>query len=170
MQRRELFSSLFSSKEKREHKPTFLRPPYFKDEDSFHNLCTQCEGKCSTVCEENIIKIAKDKTPYLDFSLRGCTYCDACAKECPYEVLSIEDKHPINAIFEIDMLKCLSWNATMCFSCKDPCLDNAIEFLAMFRPSIKHDLCTACGFCVGVCPTNAISYTKLEKEPHESSL
>ncbi len=170
MQRRELFSSLFSSKEKREPKQTFIRPPYYLNEDSFHNLCIECEGKCSTVCEENIIVIHEDKTPYLDFSKRGCTYCDACANACPVEVLTLQNKHQINAVFEIDMLKCLSWNATMCFSCKDPCLDNAIEFLGMFRPTIKFDLCTSCGFCVGVCPTNAISYTKLEKENNESSL
>lgn len=161
MQRRELFSSLFSSKEKREPQQQFIRPPYFKDESSFHNMCQECDGKCSTVCEENIIRIHKDKTPYLDLSSNGCTFCDACAKECPFEVLTLDEKKDINAIFEIDMLKCLSWNTTMCFSCKDPCLSHAIEFLGMFRPSIKFDLCTGCGFCVGVCPTQAIRYTKL---------
>jgi ferredoxin-type protein NapF len=161
MQRRELFSSLFSSKEKREPQPKLIRPPYFEDEDSFHNVCTQCDAKCSTVCEENIIKIHTDKTPYLDFSLGGCTFCDACAKECPYEVLSLENRKNIDAIFSIDMLKCLSWNATMCFSCKDPCDYKAIEFLGMFRPSIKFDLCSGCGFCVSVCPTQAIGYEKL---------
>ena len=30
--------------------------------------------------------------------------------------------------FFIDVLKCLSWNQTMCFSCKDPCLDDAIDY------------------------------------------
>lgn len=161
MQRRELFSSLFSLHEKRDIKPEFIRPPYFKDEDSFHNMCIQCEGNCSTVCEENIIVIHEDKTPYLNFSQSGCTFCDACAIACPFEVLTLQEKKNINAIFEIDMLKCLSWNTTMCFSCKDPCLSNAIEFLGMFRPTIKADLCTACGFCLRVCPTNAIGYKKI---------
>ena len=161
MQRRELFSSLFSSKEKREPKPELIRPPYFKDEDSFLNMCIECEGICSTVCEENIIVLHNDKTPYLVFDSLGCTFCDACALACPKGVLSLEHKNNIDAIFEIDMLKCLSWNTTMCFSCKDPCLNNAIEFLRMFRPSIKFDLCTGCGFCVSVCPTQAISYKKI---------
>ncbi len=161
MQRRELFSSLFSSKEKREPQQEFIRPPYFKEESSFHNMCIHCEGVCSTVCEENIIVLHSDKTPYLVFDNKGCTFCDACAIACPHDVLTLDAKSNINAIFEIDMLKCLSWNTTMCFSCKDPCLSNAIEFLGMFRPTIKFDLCTACGFCISVCPTNAISYKKI---------
>ena len=60
---------------------------------------------------------------------------------------------------DIDLIKCLSWNQTMCFSCKDPCLDNAIKFLAMFRPEINTDNCTSCGFCIKVCPTDAITIT-----------
>ncbi|MFA7084448.1 MAG: ferredoxin-type protein NapF [Arcobacteraceae bacterium] len=170
MKRRELFSSLFSSKEKREFNQEFIRPPYFSNEDSFHKECIKCEGKCSTVCEENIIVIHTDKTPYLNFDQSGCTFCDACAKECPFEVLSLEFKSQVNAVFEIDMLKCLSWNSTMCFSCKDPCFSNAIEFLGMFRPTINTNICTGCGFCVNICPTKAISYKKIEKEENESDL
>jgi len=34
-------------------------------------------------------------------------------------------------------------------------LDNAIEFLGLFKPSIN-DNCTSCGFCISYCPTNAI--------------
>ena len=45
----------------------------------------------------------------------------------------------------------------MCFSCKDPCLDDAIQFLGMFRPEIDENLCTSCGFCLKVCPTDAIT-------------
>ena len=106
-------------------------------------------------CEENIIFIQEDFTPKLDFSSNGCTYCDLCAIACPNEVLKLEYKKNIDAKIEIDVLSCLSWNQTMCFSCKDPCLDDAIDFLAMFRPSIN-DKCTSCGFCIKVCPTNAI--------------
>ncbi len=158
MKRRELFSSLFSEKEKRE--PQTIRPPYYKDANSFAQQCINCNGNCSTVCQENIIVILEDKTPHLDFSTSGCTYCDECAKVCPHDVLNVEDKKSIDAVFEIDMLKCLSWDNIMCFSCKDPCLDNAIEFLGMFRPSILKQSCTSCGFCVSVCPAEAITYEK----------
>ena len=155
MERRELFSSLASSFNKKEKQEKVIRPPYYKDEEVFLTNCIECDGICSTVCEENIIFIQDDKTPRLDFTLSGCTYCDECAKACPKEVLTIEDKKNINAKIQIDVTLCLSWNQTMCFSCKDPCLDEAIDFLAMFRPEIN-DNCTSCGYCIKTCPTQAI--------------
>ncbi len=158
MQRRELFSSLFSSK-KKEDKQIIIRPPYFEGESSFSKECVNCDGICSTFCEENIIVIGEDKTPYIDFTKGGCTYCDECAKACPVGVLKIENKKLIDVKIEIDMIKCMSWHNTMCFSCKDPCLDDAIEFLAMFRPSINNN-CTSCGFCINYCPTQAIIIKK----------
>ena len=155
MDRRELFGSLFSSKEK-EKKQSVVRPPYFVDEDSFLKECIECDGICSTFCEENIIVIQENKTPKLEFSESGCTYCDECAKACPSDVLKVEYKKNIAQKIEIDILKCMSWHDTMCFSCKDPCLEDAIEFLGMFRPSIVDDKCTSCGFCISRCPTQAI--------------
>ena len=155
MERRELFSSLASSFTKKEKQEKIIRPPYYKDEDIFLTNCIECDGICSTVCEENIIFIQNDKTPKLDFTYSGCTYCDECANACPHEVLEIENKKNINARIEIDVELCLSWDKTMCFSCKDPCLDDAIDFLAMFRPEIN-DNCTSCGYCIKTCPTQAI--------------
>lgn len=158
MERRELFSSLASSiknSTSKESQESFLRPPYFNDESLFHNECSKCDAKCATVCEEEIIKIANDKTPYLDFSKNGCTYCDECAKVCEFGVLHVDAKKLINAEITINKTNCLSWEHTMCFSCKDPCLDNAIDFKAMFMPEINNK-CTACGFCISRCPTAAI--------------
>ena len=159
MKRRELFSSLVSSFKKEEKQEKVLRPPYYENENIFFTNCKDCEGLCATVCEENIIFIQADFTPKLDLSSSGCTYCDECANICPNTVLNIENKKHIDAKMEIDILSCLSWNKTMCFSCKDPCLDNAIDFLAMFRPSINSN-CTSCGFCIKSCPTNAIKIIK----------
>ena len=154
MKRRELFSSLFSNKEKEN---AVVRPPYFNNENSFYKECPECtEIPCVTFCEENIIIISSDKTPVLNFKEGGCTYCDECAEACPSDVLELEYKKKIDAVVEIDVLKCMSWSQTMCFSCKDPCLDDAIEFLGMFRPSINDSKCTSCGFCINVCPTEAI--------------
>ena len=153
MERRDLFRSF--TKPFKKDEVVVVRPPYFKNKDSFYKECIECDGVCSTFCEENIIKIGEDKTPYLVFGINGCTYCDECAANCPKDVLKIEYKKNINVKIQIDMLKCLSWSGTMCFACKDPCLDNAIDFLALFKPSIN-DNCTSCGFCIGYCPTNAI--------------
>ncbi|MFA5454214.1 MAG: ferredoxin-type protein NapF [Sulfurimonas sp.] len=155
MQRRELFSSLASSISGKKKQEALLRPPYFGDESLFRNECYKCDGACVTVCEEEIIKIADDKTPYLDFSYRGCTYCDECAIACKFGVLKVEEKKLLNAHISIDNSKCLSWGHTLCFSCKDPCLENAIDFKAMFMPSIN-DKCIFCGFCISKCPANAI--------------
>ncbi|MGM0533165.1 MAG: ferredoxin-type protein NapF [Campylobacterota bacterium] len=166
--RRELFSAFRGSFQPKEKKEVLIRPPYCVDEDAFAKECASCEGHCAHACQERIIVLGEDNTPRLDFSKSGCTYCDECALACPGEVLQVASKGQIDAHFEIDMLKCLSWNKTMCFSCKDPCLDNAITFLAMFRPSIDQDKCTSCGFCVGVCPApGAIEITTKEGGENE---
>ena len=157
MERRELFSSLASSvknaaKEKQEK---LIRPPYNNDESLFHNECNKCDAKCATVCEVDIIKIAKDATPYLDFSSSGCTFCDDCASACEFGVLTLENKINVNANVVISQTECVSWGGVMCFSCKDPCLDNAIDYKALFMPVINNN-CTSCGFCISRCPVGAI--------------
>ena len=160
MERRELFGSLASSLKGEKKQEKILRPPYYNiDNDDIQSLfqseCHKCEAKCATVCEEEIIKIADDKTPYIVFNHNGCTYCDECAIACEFGVLHVEHKQNLNAIITINKDKCVSWHHTMCFSCKDPCLDKAIDFAAMFMPTIN-DNCTSCGFCVNRCPTDAI--------------
>jgi ferredoxin-type protein NapF len=163
MERRELFSFLSSSVkevvEEKEEKEVIIRPPYYKDEDAFGTECQSCDGVCASLCQEQIIVIGKDKKPYLDFSLRGCTYCDECAIGCPSDVLLVENKKRISVSIEINKEKCLSWQGVMCFSCKDPCFENAIDFKAMFMPGIN-EKCTSCGFCIGRCPAEAIDIIK----------
>jgi ferredoxin-type protein NapF len=159
MKRRELFSFLSSSvkevvREKKEQE-VILRPPYFVDLDAFATECQNCEGLCASLCQEQIIFLGEDNTPYLDMSKRGCTYCDECAVGCPSDVLLVENKQEITANIFISQEKCLSWQGVMCFSCKDPCLEDAIDFKAMFMPEIN-DKCTSCGFCIGRCPADAI--------------
>ncbi len=152
--KRELLSS-FISKVRDKEKPHLTRPPYFEDEELFFKNCSDCDWLCAKVCETNVIKITQDGTPYLDFSQNGCTYCDECAKICPSEVLKLEHKKQIGAKIYINKSKCLSWDHTMCFSCKDPCLDDAIDFQALFMPIINQK-CTSCGFCISRCPSDAI--------------
>ncbi|MEA3331793.1 MAG: ferredoxin-type protein NapF [Campylobacterota bacterium] len=158
MQRRELFSFLSSSirGEEKKVEQFYLRPPYYNDISLFHNECNKCDAKCATVCEEEIIKIAQDKTPYLDFTSSGCTFCDECALACEYGVLKVEYRKDIETDVIINQSTCLSWDGVMCFSCKDPCLEDAIEFKAMFMPTIDMSKCTGCGFCINRCPTYAI--------------
>ena len=157
MDRRELFKSFTKPFKKDEKKEIVIYPPYFLDIENFAKSCVTCEDKsCKTVCEENIIIIDENGIPKLDFNNSGCTYCDECAIACEKNVLDVKYKQNIQCDIKIDTIKCLSWNGTMCFSCKDPCFDNAIDFLGMFKPSINQYRCTSCGFCISVCPTNAI--------------
>ena len=156
MQRRDLFKSVTSKLQPTKVKAaTLLRPPYNSDEALFE-LCLECSGSCATACDEQIIIIGADKTPFLNLLESGCTFCDDCATACEPNVLTLEAKHNINAKITIDKGLCLSWNEVMCFSCKDPCLDDAIIFKSLFKPIIDGDKCTACGFCISRCPSEAI--------------
>jgi len=170
MQRRELFSFLSTSiKDVAKGKKTIvIRPPYYNDKNAFDRECQNCEGLCATSCQEQIIIIGEDKTPSIDLTKSGCTYCDDCAIACESGVLSLEDKKFLNAIITIDEKKCLSWQGVMCFSCKDPCLEDAIDFKAMFMPTINQDRCTACGFCISRCPSNAIDINILKVKNEDS--
>ena len=66
-----------------------------------------------------------------------------------------EPKNKEGKTLIIDKDKCLAWGKTMCFSCKDVCKDDAIDFFGMFNPVIN-DNCTHCNLCVEVCPSKAI--------------
>ena len=161
MHRRELFSFLSDSvknvvKEKKEN-INIVRPPYFSDINAFDIECQNCEGLCATSCQEQVIIIGEDKTPSLNFSKSGCTYCDDCAVACTPNVLTLEAKKLIDTTIVISQTACMSWNGVMCFSCKDPCLEDAIDFKAMFTPIINQEKCTACGFCISRCPSYAIN-------------
>ena len=151
-----------------------LRPPYGFGESLFQSECPKCETKdCQTHCEEQIIVIKADGTPTINLTKRGCTFCDECAKMCQKGVLSLENlqtKDRLNARFTIMIESCMAHQKTICFSCKEPCLDDAILFNGMFNPVIDDSRCTACGFCMSRCPTNAISFevTKIKESKDES--
>jgi ferredoxin-type protein NapF len=163
MDRRELFGFLSSSLkgEEQEKKETIIRPPYYNHLSNFDKECILCDALCATACPEQIIIISKDKTPRLTFSKSGCTYCDDCAVACEPNVLQIQNKRLIDAGIRINESTCMSWSGVMCFSCKDPCLENAIEFQAMFMPKIDQEKCTSCGFCISRCPSVAIDILAL---------
>ncbi|NPA27997.1 MAG: ferredoxin-type protein NapF [Epsilonproteobacteria bacterium] len=160
--RRDFFKRLVEPaiKEEKSSSPLYIRPPYVKDYSLFDKECIECEQKsCAKVCEENIIIIEAKGTPILNLQSSGCTFCQECAIACQKGVLSIEEgEEKINATFYINKDLCLSHNKNVCFSCKEPCIDNAILFKGMFEPIIDIEKCTACGFCLSRCPTKAIEF------------
>ena len=149
-----------------------VRPPYGFSESLFQSECVACEDKaCVASCEEEIIVIRAGGTPMLNFSKKGCTFCEACAEACAPNVLALENQHTseqINARFIISTEACVAHNDVICFSCKEPCIDDAILFNGMWNPVIDMNLCTGCGFCQSRCPTNAISYTGIEINQKEA--
>jgi len=134
---------------------SYLYPPYFDKKEDFLK-CIECKTKdCLNACNEKIIKI-ENEIPILSFETSGCTFCDECALACKYGVLNLENKKKINAEMIINPNKCIAWNQTICFSCQDICEESAISYNGMFNPVIDLDKCTACGFCITVCPAFSI--------------
>jgi len=159
--RRGVFTSLFGrDKAQKNQNELCVRPPYHQEGYEFSTYCVTCQDTpCMEACEENIITLdATTHTPCLDFTKRGCTFCEACAKACPSGVLSLDSKDgkSLQAKAEIDIMACMAWHQSLCNSCLDACELRAILFLGLFRPSIEADVCTGCGMCVGICPSNAI--------------
>lgn len=164
--RRDFFRSLtrpVTGGEKREEAPHRVRPPYAIDESLFQSQCPGCEHHaCAAACDEEIIVIGADGTPLLNFRKSGCTFCEECAEVCEAGVLSLtEGQERINARFIISTESCMAHHGTICFSCKEPCLEEAILFAGMFNPVIDDDRCTGCGFCLSRCPTGAITFQPL---------
>ena len=157
------FSSWFGA-HKKEEKPKLIRPPYNEDKSLFETLCPTClDTPCVLACEEDIIGLDNVKIPYLLFTKSGCTFCEECARACPHDVLHVGFPAKIDVFVRIDVGTCIAWNSTICNSCADVCNDKAIKFLGMFRPLIEIDQCTGCGFCYGVCPTNAVIFKAKER-------
>ncbi len=168
--RRDFFRSFSKPlRQTKEESPLLVRPPYGKDESLFQSECPACESKaCVASCDEKIIFTVDDGTPSLTFGQNGCTFCDACAEACGPGVLSLENEETstyLNAVFRISLEACVAHHGVICHSCKEPCIDDAILFNGMFNPVIDDEKCTACGFCLSRCPTQAISYEAFELNP-----
>lgn len=158
--KREAFASLSSMfKPKSTQNPHSLRPPYAFSSELFESLCLTCkDAPCVSACEENIIILDNDKIPSLLFTKSGCTFCKECASICPKGVLDVKNAPLIKAQFKISTQTCIAWNSVICNSCADVCDAKAIVFFGMLRPVLDKEKCTACGFCYGVCPTQAVEY------------
>ncbi|MHB8100166.1 MAG: 4Fe-4S dicluster domain-containing protein [Sulfuricurvum sp.] len=139
----------------KEENTVVVRPPYVVVNATFDE-CKTCDAMCVGVCEEKIIRTDSLGIPYVDFSANGCSDCKECLDACTPNVLN-DPQRFIQAKAIISTMNCMSHHDTICFSCKEPCLDNAIIFEGMFRPIINPNKCTGCGYCIAVCPSAAIT-------------
>ena len=159
--RRGVLTSLFGrAKAQKIHNKFCVRPPYHQVGYDFLEHCVTCnDTPCMNACEEKIIVLdATTHTPCLDFTKGGCTFCEACARECPSGVLSLTCKHKksLHVKAEIDLIACMAWHQSVCNSCLDACEPRAIQFLGLWKPHVALDVCTGCGMCISICPSNAI--------------
>lgn len=164
--RREVFTSLFGGRtQKIQNELCVVRPPYHQEGFDFEAHCLTCkETPCVQACEEEIILLSATHTPCLDFTKRGCTFCEACARACDKGVLALQEEQSASIAIDvrIGVLSCMAWHNSLCNSCLDACDTRAIQFLGLFRPEILSDACTGCGMCIPRCPTQAIRFSPKE--------
>ena len=134
-----------------------VRPPW-ATEASVRQNCIGC-GDCIAACPEQILRPGRAKAPIVDFTETGCTFCGACAEACKEPVFDL-GQPPWPLVAEISSA-CLLTLGISCQSCADACDEEALRFDLSVRPagrvSVAASNCTACGSCVGICPTDAIA-------------
>jgi ferredoxin-type protein NapF len=151
--RRGFLAGIFALGKSQDAKPKPFAP--FIDHSKLSACMTCQEHKCVTSCPTNII-IIESSQPVLDFSLGGCDMCGECFDSCDVGVFSVKEDTKVNAKIILDVTACMAYKGTICKSCYDPCDEKAIVFAGLFYPQIDMVKCTSCGFCIRVCPTNAI--------------
>lgn len=128
-----------------------VNPPYFSGEFD----CKDCKAPCVLSCQRNLLKFNETSVEFVPNEY-GCNFCENCAKACPKNVISLKNKHSIDAFAKINVNVCLAWNETICYSCLDVCKYKAIEYFGVFRPTVNEN-CVGCGECIGVCFVKAMS-------------
>ncbi len=143
---------------KRQQQPLGSRPPWH------HQVmqdCSHCEQECAASCPQEIIKIHLDEhshagTPWLDFSITGCTFCGDCAEACP-SIESYKKKLAQTGHLQLAKTSCLTWNNVFCMSCIGKCNARALRLDVQRKLILNDSICTGCGMCIHACPVDALS-------------
>ena len=160
--RRGLLTGAFLTREgresvKRQQQPLGPRPPWHQQ---VMENCSHCEQECVSSCSQSIIRLHMDEhtragTPWLDFSVTGCTFCGDCAEACP-SIESYEKESSYIENLQVAEASCLTWNDVFCMSCIGKCDVRALRLDERRRLILNDSLCTGCGMCVHACPVNAL--------------
>ncbi len=145
-----------------EIRPLGPPPPCITVENAAHNPCTDClDQPCLRTCEPDVIRLhppdhSLSGRAYLSFTETGCTFCGDCFKVCPVAAPTPVGSPAPVGLAALSRERCLAWDGVVCVSCKIACGWQAIAFDGQRHPSVVDAACTGCGFCVPVCPTQAI--------------
>lgn len=135
------------------------RPPGALAEPAFVDACTRC-GDCAKACPTRVIVPGDGGFPTLEFRRNGCELCGECQRSCRTGALSGSLAFPgWQAVLQ--PAACLASRGVECRLCGDACEPRALRFSPGPRgvglPRVEAERCSACGHCVGVCPTQALS-------------
>jgi ferredoxin-type protein NapF len=141
-----------------------IRPPWAVLEQQFIELCTRCD-ECITVCPEKIIVKGDGGFPEVNFAHSGCELCEDCVDICKVNALDKVSDNAFAWFHKIKMNdKCLPLHGVICRSCSEACDDKAISFQLVAGkvaiPELDLDKCTGCGFCIAICPVDAVVISK----------
>lgn len=164
--RRGLLTGAFLTREgrenvKRSQKPLGPRPPWHQQVmENCNDPCSNCGQECVASCPQGIISLHPDEhehagTPWLDFSVTGCTFCGDCAEACPSIESFEKESSPLDNL-QLAKASCLTWNNVFCMSCIGKCDVRALRLDERRRLVLNDSLCTGCGMCVHSCPVNAL--------------
>ena len=141
-----------------------IRPPGSVGEDEFLARCIRCDR---SVCHLNVISVAgfsdgliHVRTPFLDFHLGHCDFCQDCARVCPTHAIEMFDPKTVKVGVAELTERCIALRTGACRLCYDECEYKAITLDARNRPVIHADKCNGCGLCVKVCPANVLQSFK----------
>jgi MauM/NapG family ferredoxin protein len=138
----------------------------------FEAVCSQC-GQCAAACPANAIKISPGGGgdggrvaggyPYIVPADRPCVLCDelACMKACPTGALRPLDKLRVRiGTAKVEHGACLRSHGEDCRLCVDACpVEGAIVIGESGKVRVKKNVCTGCGLCENVCPTDPRAVT-----------
>lgn len=138
-----------------------VRPPWSQPEAIFIETCVRCD-ECILNCSAGIIRFGVGGFPKVDFSSRGCTFCGDCVRACQTNALSFcsDPTHPPWFLSVEVGDNCLAMRGVVCRSCSERCEESAIRFRLQTggraTPELDAGLCSGCGECISVCPTQSI--------------
>ena len=144
-----------------------LAPPWAVKAELFKKLCDGC-GECLSHCEKNILILNKEGYPAVDFSRGSCSFCGACARNCPSDALRYDPLLPPWNLLAFITGRCLVHSRVLCSTCVEHCDKGAINLPKAIHqdqlPVVLAEKCNGCGACFSSCPVHAIAFEQPKQQ------